>query len=270
MPNKASVFTYDGVNGVGSFACPAACRAVVNTQSGDYTPTVSDYFVHFTGAGTCTLDSTLPVGTTFMIKVCGACTVNIVPSSGLVDNITNFPLVGTDAGTVLLPSGDPVYYPAVKCVFDGTNWWLHGYLNLVHKHIDGPSGGFIAPVLSTGLLSGLTSPTYGGPVLATFTVSVTGLYKLQSIIYPTTNNSSSWVVDVTARYQQPGQAQTAFIIIGQAQIQAYNSGNASLTAAPPALVYLASGSVINLDTKTDSGTKANGVYSVIIVIEHLG
>jgi len=46
------------------------------------------------------------------------------PSSGLVDNITNFPLVGTDAGTVLLPSGDPVYYPAVKCVFDGTNWWL--------------------------------------------------------------------------------------------------------------------------------------------------
>jgi len=34
MPNKASVFTYDGVNGVGSFACPAACRAVVNTQSG--------------------------------------------------------------------------------------------------------------------------------------------------------------------------------------------------------------------------------------------
>ena len=126
-----------------------------------------------------------------------------------------------------------------------------------------------APVYSSGLMTGLTSPTYGGPVLASYTILTTGLYRIFADIYPTTNNSSAWVVDVTARYQQASAAQTEFTVIGQKQMQAGNPGNTSLVPAPPAIVWLTAGAVINFDTKTDSGTKTNGVYSVAIVVERL-
>jgi len=266
MPNNSAIFTYDGVNGVGSFGAPAACVAAINTRSGDYTPTASDYVIHFTGSATCTLDSTLPVGTVFMVKVCAAATVNLVPSSGQIDGVASFPLLGTDAGTVLLPSGNPVYYPAIKAVFDGTNWWAHGYHNVVHKHVDTPSGGFIAPIYDSTLLTGLTTPTSPNVPLVSWTAPAAGLYRLSATIFPTTLNSGAWTVEVVAEFSNKGQAGSNTLVLASCALAA---GSAGITPSTPGVVQLASGAVVKFCTVAVSGTMSGGIYSVECIAEAL-
>lgn len=58
----------------------------VNTQSGNYTLAVSDYIVVFTATATATINSALPVGTTYRIKFTGSSgSLTISPSAGTID-----------------------------------------------------------------------------------------------------------------------------------------------------------------------------------------
>ena len=79
------------------------------SKSGNYTLKAADYAVVFTATAMATLDSTLPVGTTFRIKLKGTGNVlTIAPSSGLID----------DAATAVITTNNA----AIDVIFDGTNW----------------------------------------------------------------------------------------------------------------------------------------------------
>jgi hypothetical protein len=82
--------------------------------AGNYAPTAANYKVLVSASGTVTLNSSLPAGTTFVIKNTSASgTVVVQPTSGLIDDQPSFSMT---SGFGQLPS--------IEVTFDGTNWWI--------------------------------------------------------------------------------------------------------------------------------------------------
>jgi len=84
------------------------------TVTGNYEPLAANYKILMSASGTVTLNSSLPAGTTFVIKNTSASgTVTVHPTSGLIDDQSSFSMT---SGFGQLPS--------IEVTFDGTNWWI--------------------------------------------------------------------------------------------------------------------------------------------------
>ncbi len=82
--------------------------------SGNYEPITANYKILMIASGMVTLNSSLPAGTTFVIKNISANgTVIVQPTSGTIDDQSSFSMT---SGFGELPS--------IEVTFDGTNWWI--------------------------------------------------------------------------------------------------------------------------------------------------
>jgi hypothetical protein len=100
------------LRGDDSWGSPAGLVTFVS-KAANYTPLSTDYVVVFTATATATLNSALPAGTTFKLKLSAAATggsvLTLTPSSGTIENVSSL---------VLNILGD-----AAEVVYDGVSNW---------------------------------------------------------------------------------------------------------------------------------------------------
>lgn len=112
---------------------------------------------------------------------------------------------------------------------------------------------------------GLTSASYPLNVV-TYTVPVTGFYRISGLLYPTALSSCEWTVQAMYATSQTAEAGTETVKLTSAELAA---GRLAIAPVGGVLVWLTANTVIKLQTVTLSGSNTGAAFNLGFVVEQM-